>query len=209
MNSENRMKIVKIISLAVFTAGIAVIIGWIFDINILKSIFPSWISMKISTALAFVLSGISLYYIAEALGGEFDIAQVVLSLTSLVIILLMGILFFSTTLGVHTGIEDLFIKDTGNLVKSVIPGRPSVPTMVEFLLITSCNILTILNPGKLQQKLKVIGFIILIIGALAVTGYIVNAPLLYYYIKNLNSAMACHTALLFVLLGTGLICLSD
>jgi hypothetical protein len=42
---------------------------------------------------------------------------------------------------------------------------------------------------------------------LAVAGYIINAPVLYYYVEGLNSALAFHTAGLFVLLGTGLLCL--
>ena len=64
-----------------------------------------------------------------------------------------------------------------------------------------------LNPDKLQSKLKIIGLIVGSIGAVAVVGYIINAPLLYYYIEGVNSAMACHTAVLFVLLGMGLLCL--
>jgi nitric oxide reductase large subunit len=47
------------------------------------------------------------------------------------------------------------------------------------------------------------------IGALAVVGYIINAPILYYFVKGVNSAMARHTAILLVLMGTGLQCLSD
>jgi hypothetical protein len=44
-------------------------------------------------------------------------------------------------------------------------------------------------------------------GALAAAGYVFNAPLLYYYLSGVNSAMALHTALLFVIIGTGLVCL--
>ena len=59
--------------------------------------------MKFDTAIAFVLSGITLYFIVRAVEGEFDKAQVVLSITSLIIILLMGILFFSAILGYNRG----------------------------------------------------------------------------------------------------------
>jgi nitric oxide reductase large subunit len=52
-----------------------------------------------------------------------------------------------------------------------------------------------------------IGLIVGVIGALAVVGYIINAPLFYYFIAGVNSAMAFHTAILFVLLGMGLLCL--
>ena len=118
-------------------AGIMVIIGWIFDIGILKSISPAWVSMKFDTAIAFLLSGITLYFIVRAVEGEFDKAQVVLSITSLIIILLMGTLFFSALLKIHTGAEDLFIKEPAGAVKTVTPGRPSVPTMLNFILMAS------------------------------------------------------------------------
>jgi hypothetical protein len=207
MIPENKRKIAKVLSLAVVIPGILVIIGWIFNISPLKSISPAWVSMKFDTAIAFVLSGITLYFIVWALEGEFDQAQVVLSITSLIILLLMGILFFSALLNIHTGTEDLFIKEAAGMPKTVIPGRPSFPTMANFILIALAGIFTMLNPLKTRLKLKVIGSMVGMIGLSAVIGYLLNAPLLYYYLPGINSAMACHTAILFVLLGIGLLCL--
>jgi hypothetical protein len=122
------------------------------------------------------------------------------------IALLMGLLFFSTVLGMHTGIEDLFVKDSGD-ARSVTPGRPSLPTIANFLLVALAAILALINPAPLLVMLRAIGIYIGATGALAALGYIFGVPLLYYYIADLNSAMALHTALLFVLLGTGLACL--
>jgi hypothetical protein len=207
MTTEKNRKLGKILSLVVIAAGCAVTAGWIFDIGLLKSISPVWISMKLSTAFTFLLSGISLYFIIRSQEGDIEKAFIALSITSLLIMLIMGTLFFSALLRVRTGVEDLFIKDAGNAALSVSPGRPSVPTMVCFVLIAAAGILTTLNPDKLRVKLRAIGLIICSIGAIAVAGYIINAPLVYYYIKDHNSAMACHTAVMFVLLGTGFICL--
>jgi hypothetical protein len=147
MDSGQRIKIAKVISSVVIISGALVMVGWIFNIGILKNISPTWISMKFDTALAFVFSGITLYCIVRAQEGEFDKAQVALSVTTLVILLLMGILFFSTLSGVSTGAENLFIKEAPGAIKTVVAGRPSSP------------------------------------------------------------AMACHTAPLFVMVGTGLLCL--
>ena len=188
-------------------SGVIVMVGWVFDIRTIKSISPDWISMKFDTAIAFVASGITLYFIARAKEGAFDQAQVALSVTSLIIMLIMGILFFSILFGVHTGAENLFIKETQVAAKTVIPGRPSVPTMVNFILIALSGISVILNLKKLQLKLKIIGLAVGIIGAVAVIGYTINVPSLYYFIEGVNSAMAMHTAVLFVLIGIGLLCL--
>lgn len=40
--------------------GGAVLIGWMFDVSILKSIHPHLVAMKASSALCFVLIGVSL-----------------------------------------------------------------------------------------------------------------------------------------------------
>ena len=209
MGQEKKRKIAKVLSVIVIVSGIMVIIGWIFDIGILKSISPEWVSMKLSTAIAFVLSGVTLYFISRAREGEFDIAQVVLSITSLTIVLLMGIFFFSALLNMNTGTEDLFVREEAGAVKTVVPGRPSVPTILNFLFIGAAGVLTILNPKKLRSKLRIIGLIVGIIGAVPVVGYIIKVPLLYYFIDGINSAIAFNTAVLFVLLGKGLVCLSD
>ncbi|RPI37033.1 MAG: hypothetical protein EHM54_04215, partial [Nitrospiraceae bacterium] len=104
MIPEKKRKTAKALSLIVIIAGIMVITGWIFDISALKSISPSWVTMKLTTAIAFLLSGITLYFIVKAFEGEFDKAQVALSITSLIIVLLMGTLFFSALLKIHTGV---------------------------------------------------------------------------------------------------------
>jgi hypothetical protein len=197
---------IKALALLVTAAGLAVMTGWIFDIAVLKSLSPAWVTMKFTTAVSFAASGISLFFIVRMLEGEFDTAQVVLSLASLVLALLMGLLFCSTVFGISTGIESLFIKETGE-VKTVAPGHPSLPTMINFLLIALAAILALQHPARLKRKLGAIGLILVFTGALATAGYIFNAPLLYYYIEQVNTAMALHTALLFVILGTGLLCL--
>lgn len=207
MVPENKKRIAKILSLVVTVSGITVMIGWIFDISVLKSILPAWVSMKFDTAIAFVFSGITLYFLVRAQEGEFDKAQVALSITSLIIILLMGILFFSHLLNIRTGTEDLFIKEAAGTSKTVAPGRPSFPTVANFILIALAGIFTMLDPLKTRLKLKVIGIMVGMIGLSAVMGYILNAPLLYFYLPGINSAMACHTAILFVLTGIGLLCL--
>ena len=206
MTKRFSKRFVKALSLFVAAAGLAVMAGWLFDISVLKSLTPAWVSMKFTTAVAFAASGVSLFFIVRMMEGEFDMAQVVLSLTSLTIALLMGVVFCSAVFGIPTGIENLFVKETGE-VRSVVPGRPSVPTMINFLLMALAAMLTLRHPARLLQKLKIIGIILCLTGALAAAGYVFNLPLLYYYITGVNSAMALHTALLFVMLGTGLVCL--
>ncbi len=209
MTPEKRRKIVKLLSLVVIITGLLVIIGWIFDIPVLKSISPAWASMKFITAITFILSGITLYFIVRAFEGEFDKAQVALCITSFTIILIMGILFSSTLFGMRTGLEDLFIKEPPGTVRTVTPGRPSIPTMLNFILIALCGMQVIWNPKNLRVKLTLLGMVIAAVGALAIVGYIFNAPHLYYFFEGKNTAIALNTAVLFVVIGIGLLCLKE
>jgi hypothetical protein len=206
MPNKINFTFVKVLSLVVTAAGLAVMAAWIFDIVLLKSIAPAFVSMKFSTAFAFVVSGISLYFLVRAREGEFEKAQVALSITSFMLAILMGLLFFSDIFGIETGMENLFVQDPGD-AKSVVAGMPSVPTMINFLLIALAGILAILNPAGILSMLRTIGVMIGAVGALAVAGYVLGVPLLYYFIPGLNSAMALHTAVLFTACGVGLLCL--
>jgi len=133
------------------------------------------------------LSGITLYFIVRALEGKFDISQVALSVDDPRDHSSYGTLFFSAVLNVHTGLEELFIKESDISPMSRVPGQPSIPTMLNFILIASAGILTMMNPDNLRSKLKIIGIMIGLIGAFAVFGYIINVPKLYYYIEGVNA----------------------
>jgi hypothetical protein len=207
MFARTRWIAAKVLALVVVGVGIVVLAGWILDVGVLKSISAAWVSMKFDTAIAFVMSGITLFFMVRVAEGEFDLAQVVLSVTSLMIFLLMGTLLFSSLLGIRTGAEDLFVKDLSTNGRTVVPGRPSIPTMVSFLLIAGAAVLAILNPERMRPRVRAIGLVVGVIGALAAAGYVLDAPRLYYFIPGVNTGMACLTAVSFVLIGTGFLCL--
>ena len=204
-----KFTVAKLLAFVVIIAGIAVMVGWILNIGILKSILPYWTTMKFSTAICFVASGIMIYSIVLALDGKLDQAQIIIPATVLIVVLTMGIFFFSAILNIRTGVEDIFIKEGPRAIKSMTSGRPAVSTTMNFILISIAGMFTLIDAKNLRSRLKTIGLIVALIGAVAVIGYILNAPILYYFIKGLSTAMACNTAILFVLSGMGLICLSD
>ena len=42
------------------TIAVTTFAGWVFNLEILKTISPVWVSMKVNTALAILISGVSL-----------------------------------------------------------------------------------------------------------------------------------------------------
>ncbi len=198
----------KLLGIIIILVGIVVMTGWILDIGILKSILPFWVTMKFTTALSFFLSGTTLYFIADLVKNKSEVARVILPITTMVILLLMVTLLVSTFSGIRTGIEDLFVSESEGAFKTVIPGRPSVGTMVNFTFITIAVFCVMLNLKKSLFRLKLIGGTISLVSGVAIVGYIINVPPLYYAIDNFSTAMAFHTAILFLLLGVGLFLVS-
>ncbi len=203
----SRVNVARTLSLIVMLGGTTVMAGWVLDMPVLKSILPIWVTMKFSTALCFSLSAVTLFIIAGSLERRSGATEVVLPICVLAILLLMGTLLASTFVGVRTGIEDLFVKEAEGALKSTTPGRPSVGTMMDFILLAVAGLLTTFDIRNLRSKLSVVGWIVGIVGGMAVGGYVLDAPLLYYTLEGWSTAMAFHTAILFVLLGVGLIVL--
>lgn len=80
--------------------------------------------------------------------------------------------------------------------------------MINFVLISIAGIAAMFRWVQLKLGLLFIGYIVIVIGGIAVLGYVLNWPLLYYAIEGVSTEMACHTALLFVMVGVSLTLLS-
>lgn len=185
-------------------AGAIVMAGWFLDIAVLKSILPVWVTMKFSAALAFVLSGIELYYIARFQKNDREVSIIVIPVVSMIILLLMTSLLASTFLGMNVGVEEMFVKEQSSAIRSVAPGMPSVATMINFVLIAMAGILKISNISVARKLFVMFGVLVALIGAAAVTGYAIAWPPLYFQITGVSTAMALHTAILFCLWGAGM-----
>lgn len=173
-------------------------------LNIIR-LLPIWVTMKFSTALSFFLSGFVLMSLSQLEADESAVAQTVLPVATLTIVLLMGTLLASTLLGVRSGVEDFFVKEAEGAVDTTTPGRPSVGTMVCFLLIVFAGLYRMYNSNRGSARILAhLGQMVVVLGVAAILGYTVSVPALYYTVEDLSTAMASHTAILFVLLGIGM-----
>lgn len=180
----------------VFIVSLMVIIGWIFDIPILKSIFPGFITMKFSTAIAFIISGIILLGIFKIFGNTLLNNRVTLFF-SLTLLIFIGYILISSLLGIGIPIENLVVKEVADAVITIKLGLPSIATMLNFVLISIAGLFSF---GK-KIVFKPMAGIICILGISSILGYILNKPFLYFYFENISTGMALHTAFLFVLIG--------
>ena len=208
MKQQSSVKLAKSFAIIIGATAILVMIGWAFDIGFLKSISPSWIAMRLMTAVNFLLTAFILYYIAEDLEGRTGVAGVALPLTSFLSAIFMLSILYSNIFGIRTGLEEWFAIESGNAAIPPVPGRPAVPTIFNFILVALSGMVTVFQPANLKSILSWLGGIVAAIGAVACIGYLLDVPLLYYRIGDLDTVMAFHTTIMFVLFGAGLLLLS-
>lgn len=198
-------KLPSILSFIVAACGVLVAAGWLLGVPVLQSFIPGGITMKFTSAVCFILSGILLYYINVAVSGRTETAQVILPLASMLIMMFMVTILSSVLLRTHTGIEDLFVKEVEGALGTAVPGRPPIVAMINFILVSVAGLCAMYSPEDARPKAFLAGVVVLLIGMVAAIGHLTSTPLFYYDIPGINTAMPLHGAALFILLGVGLI----
>jgi hypothetical protein len=199
--ANRRLGTVTVLSVIVMISGVIVTTGWVLDIKLLQSILPVWVTMKFTTAISFILSGAVILCLALHIRKKGSLPGIFLPVLGLCILLQMATLFASSILGIDTGIEELFVREAQGAVRTATPGKPSLATMIEFILIAVMAFLALFGSHRFYPTAKWVGALITIVGIVGVLGYATNLPLLFYSIPDFSTAMACHTAVLFILCG--------
>lgn len=170
------------ISITIFSIAFAVLIGWYFDIDLLKSINLNWASMKIQTAISFLFSSVSLWLLS----------------TKIETVVKKRIFYFSSWCVFLGGFFVIVEYATGINLHIDFAGRMSIITAVNFFLY-GIAFLTLFNKPRLSQKLT---FIPLIISYVITLNYLFSEV---QYVQSLLFSVAAHTAFCFVILGIGLL----
>jgi PAS domain S-box-containing protein len=236
-------------AIAILT-GSLVLIGWWLDIEVLKSGFPgSPATMKVNTAVCFVLSGMSLWlYLRGGKGEEeqnqrrgnkkmwrgggreregrtivnysptvinpreastspqFHYSYLTISRACAITVFIITALTLSQYLfGWNIGIDELLFPDSQTSVATSHPGRMGLNTALNFMLISVA--LEHLINQKNQRSYwyaQILALIAILISFQVLMGYAYKIEILYGIAPHTTS-MALHTALLFVVLGIGVL----
>lgn len=183
-------KITNIISIVIFCIALLAVIGSVMQIPILTSWGTNFVSMKFVTAISITLSTLSLLIITHSPFHSLRILPISLESVSLS---LMAYTVISRNAILST------ISDTTSY--TVAPQVPSIGTLSAIILLFIVGILYTKDMIKIIRRC---GAILAMLGLIAVFGYIIGNPSLYFYIENISTAMALNTSICFVLLGVGL-----
>jgi two-component system, cell cycle sensor histidine kinase and response regulator CckA len=182
-------RISRIAATIAVATGALVLIGWVLDVPVLKSVLPGLSTMKVNTALALVLAGVSLGFSSvgwsRRLATTFAVAAGMLGLLTVLEYLV----------GRNFGIDQLLIRDSA--VGSTFPGRPGINTALCFVLLSAGLLRS--NEWRRTAEACVLGAAL--IALTAIVGYVYSAASLSGIASY--TRMALHTALVIVVLCAG------
>ena len=185
----------KLYWIAVFTIilGLAVSLGWAFDIPLLKTIVPLYVSMKLNTALGFILTGIVLLLVIKEKWLQFA------AVTSVVLAVLGFTSLFQDVFGYNLGIDQLLIDDLDAIrMGQPSPGRPSPTTSLCFGLFGLIFLAIRSTNNHIKNIRQYALHLITLISFIAIVGYLFRVPASYKL--SFFTSMAIHTSItLFIL----------
>ncbi|WP_414573689.1 PAS domain S-box protein [Nostoc sp. CCY 9925] len=209
--------VAKIASAIPVLVGSLVLVGWWLEIDVLKRGFPgSPATMKFNTALCFVLSGMSLWLFLTGgrtrRGGERTVQNylhfpsiLLAKVCVIAVTTIAGLTLCQYLFGWNLGIDELVFHDSPTSLATSHPGRMGVNTALNFTLVSvALQFLIYQRNYRSYWYAQILALIATLISFQALMGYAYKVKVLYG-LAPYTTSMALHTAVLFNLLGVGIL----
>lgn len=198
---SERLTVSRLCASLLLIGGSLVLTAWVVDLQVIKSLSPQWTTMKVNTALSFVLSGVALWHLGASLAGSTArLAGLAAAISVLVIGLLTGVQF---AFDIQLGIDELLLRQPATAADYMPDGRMSPATAAAFVLLGTAFLCQAPgNSGGNRMSL----LLALVVGTVSLTtviGYVYGAPALHPTWPT--STMALHTAVLFAVASIGIL----
>ena len=200
----HRIKLfIKTTSVCAVTIGALVLLGWIVNVHMLKSILPGLASMKANTALCIMLLGVSLWF-SGSHSPRFDrIESKRMGMSCAFFPALLSFLTLCEYIfGLNLRIDQLLFRDVSPDGLSV-PGRMAPHTAAALFLLGCALLLSSVELKRGIRPAQFLGLVPAIISLAAVAGYLYSVVSLYRIASY--TGMALHTAVAIFLLSVGVI----
>ncbi|MCW5314496.1 PAS domain S-box protein [Nostoc sp. KVJ3] len=214
--------VAKVASVVSIMVGSLVLIGWWLGIEVLKCGFPgSPATMKVNTALCFVLSGVSLWLflrgeskrkrtIQNSSGSStprllYFPTPIISRVCAMAVTTIAALTLSQYLFGWNFGIDEVLFLDLPISMTTSHPGRMGVNTALNFILV-SVALQILINPKNYRSYwyAQIIALIATLISFQALMGYAYKVKVLYGLAPHTTS-MALHTAVLFTLISIGIL----
>ena len=179
--------------------GITVLIGWQFDITILKTFGFGGVSMKANTAAAFILAGLALIFLKR----QNHFANILVRFLALVIMLVGILSLCQHFFGWDFGLDEFLFRETAQTLGTSHPGLMAPNTALNFLFIGLAFLFITFQRFRNSFFIEFSLIFPLSISIIGLTGYItglveLTGPAAY-------TQMAANTASTFIFLCIGVL----
>ncbi len=193
MTTRSRLpRLANTVALIVMALGLAVMAGWLLEIEMLKRIGTQLATMKFNTALGFLLVGGALFF-----RGTPALRSGLAAAAGLLGALTLG----QYLAGSDFGIDQLVIREA-----EVVAGRPPgrMPPVAALCFLLSSVALGLVGRRATERWAEALAIGVGTVGFIALLGYVVGAQNLYSLPGFVS--LALHTAAGFTVLAAGLLC---
>lgn len=187
------------LALLTIVLGGAVLVGWHFDIELLKRPIKGLVAMNPATAVCFILCGFSLFFLSGGFaGGYLKVAKVLAWL----VIIICTVKIVALLFGFGAVVDSLLYPDKiKNEVISNISNRMAPNTAACFIL-SGASVLLIAKEKRDGVTSQLVSLSILMLSLVSIIGYVFKVPEFYGVLAYIP--MAIHTALGFFLFSLAL-----
>ncbi len=204
------LKAARVASAIVILVGCMVLVGWNYDITVLKSILPGLVAMRPNTALGFILAGGALWLRLptrkHGRGTCVSWRRLIGKGCSILVFLLGGLTLIEYFFKWNLHIDQLLFIQTVTLDRfgTVAPGRMAFSTALSFFLSGLSLTLLQARKRKFQQLAQGLTLVPALIGLTTLIGYAYGVADLTGIVFKL-ATMALNTAVTFIVLSIGIL----
>lgn len=185
----------KIAAVLVMLVGTSVLIGWIFNVPVLKSVAPGLVSMVPNTALC--LLALSIALLLEVASPTKPRLWPIRLWLALFVAVIAGLTLVEYVDQRDFGIDQFLFVDDTRTAPTDHPGRMAPVTVISLLLCSASFLL-----GRNSRLVGYFVALVLFLAALSITGYLFDVRALYQVIGY--SSIALHTAVSLTALSLGI-----
>jgi PAS domain S-box-containing protein len=190
--------VATLIAAVVVVSGLAVLLGWLLEVDTLKSVVPGLATMKPNTAICFILAGASLFTRLKFTGQKLSRYGTV---GAGFVLLICGLTMLQYLTEWELGIDNLVISSSDEPGDISNLGRMAPLSALNFVLLSVALIL--IDRGGWRPVEDSLVLIPALASVLALVGYIYDVSSFYSVVQY--ASVALHTAILTFALASGIL----
>ncbi len=195
-------RIARIAGVVAILIGLTVLVGWLFDIRPLMTVFAGFVAMKPNTAIAFCFAGLCLLLCQLPAKNQSPRWQKLSIALAGAVVMIGALTVGEYVIGINFGIDELLFRD---FAVSHAPGRMAPIAATNFVCL-GLALFLLHFPKRTAWAHALTGWVAFT-SLLAVVGYFFEVNSLYG--AGQFAAVALHTAIGFLMLSMGVWCASS